>query len=424
MIPPFVALARNQDIEKMVSSVLDALTLPDLNGKKILLKPNVGRETGPKLAINTNPEVVEAVFNYLHAKFEATFFLGDSPIIMTDTKKAFEQSGYSNLMEHRDIQWLNLDKLDPITLDIPEGTIIKKTRVTGYFNMFDYIVSIPVLKMHMHTGATLSFKNMKGLLYKRDKIKLHHLDAPSLIKKMRTSNPKIKELDVAISDLYRVIKPNLAIIDATFVMEGMGPSAGRRIPANIVIGSTDFLAADLSAIRIAREDWTLKDVPHLALISHIRKENKNKGKKEPQGIEGESQNETNQNFSLTLKSIETKPKDLSPFQLNLEAPPETITIEYPNVELYSKKSCSSCVSTVSLFLKNNKEFIDRNYTPSNPLKLVIGKGNNDVELYGEVILVGNCTVNLRHSGKFIKGCPPVQSTILKTLKKRLKLLDQ
>ena len=51
-----VSLARNENIELAVIQALDQLKLPDLNNKTILLKPNVGRETDPKLGINTNPD--------------------------------------------------------------------------------------------------------------------------------------------------------------------------------------------------------------------------------------------------------------------------------------------------------------------------------------------------------------------------------
>jgi hypothetical protein len=48
----------------------------------------------------------------------------------------------------------------------------------------------------MHTGASLSFKNMKGIIYKRDKVELHHLNAPELLTKYGFKNQKVKELDL------------------------------------------------------------------------------------------------------------------------------------------------------------------------------------------------------------------------------------
>ena len=113
---PVVSVVWNEDITLAVNSALDQLKLPDLTGKTVLLKPNVGRETSPKLGINTNPEVVDAVFNYLRNRFKANYVIGDSPIINTDTIKAFDQSGYSTLLEDENLQFLNLDDISPTEL--------------------------------------------------------------------------------------------------------------------------------------------------------------------------------------------------------------------------------------------------------------------------------------------------------------------
>ena len=106
MVKPIVSITRNKNIAQAVELCLDRLEIPDLTGKNILLKPNVGREVDPKLGINTNPEVVAAVFNYLKERFEANYFIGDSPIIRTDTRKAFEQSGYSDLLNEGSLQFI------------------------------------------------------------------------------------------------------------------------------------------------------------------------------------------------------------------------------------------------------------------------------------------------------------------------------
>jgi len=197
MNKPIVSIARNKDIDSAVIEALDRLTLPDLTNKTILLKPNVGREVDPNLAINTNPKVVESIFLYLKSRYDANFLIGDSPIIATNTKKAFNQSGYKTLLLDKKIQFVDLDQLPPKILQIPNGTLIKKIKITGYLDQIDYIISIPVLKMHMHTGMSLSFKNMKGLIYKREKISLHQLHAPEVIeqviKQYKFLTDKIKE---------------------------------------------------------------------------------------------------------------------------------------------------------------------------------------------------------------------------------------
>ena len=396
MDKPIVSLARDENIELAVNKALDQLTLPNLNNKTILLKPNVGREVDPKLGINTNPDVVFAVFNYLNKKFKAKFLLGDSPIINTDTRKAFVQSGYSELLNNKTIKFIDLDEPPPISLQIPEGKIIKEIKITGYWNEIDHIISIPVLKMHMHCGASLSFKNLKGLIYKKNKIKLHHFQAPELVTKIQKRIKKVKELDVAISDLSYIFKPELAIIDASYCLEGMGPSSGNMVKMDTIIASNNYLAADIIALSLTRQDWTLEDVPHLKLISEIIK-----------------------NAPKSHKDIITIPEDYQKFKKKLEAPPTSITIKYKNVSLISEQACSACLSTIMNLLKNNKEFIEKHYTVENPLRLAIGKGIKQSDLYENTYLVGNCTANHRNNGIFIKGCTPVESTIMEIIKEKV-----
>jgi len=396
---PIVSVVRNENISLAVNECLNQLKIPNLSGKSILLKPNVGREIDPKLGINTNPEVVEAVFRYLKEKFNANYFIGDSPIINTDTRKAFVQSGYSRLLDNNGIQFLDLDSKAPIELDIPNGKILKKIKVTGYWNDFDYIISIPVLKMHMHCGASLSFKNLKGVIYKRDKINLHHFQVPEIVEPLKKSMAKVKELDVAISDIAYVLRSDLSIIDASFAQEGMGPSSGNTVKLDTIIASTNFLAADIIALAITQPKWTLEDVPHLKLASEIIP-----------------------NAPKCRKDILTVPKNIKKFLRPLEPPPKSISIKYKNVNLIDVDSCSACLSTIFNLLKNNKEFIDQYFTDQKPLNLVIGKGVKESELYEDTYLIGNCTYNLAERGTFIKGCTPVESKILEIIKKNLKLI--
>lgn len=394
---PVVSLARNENIHKAVISCLDYLNIPDMTGKNVLLKPNVGREAEPRSGITTNPDVVSAIYIYLKERYKAKFFIGDSPIINTNTKIAFEKSGYSYLLEDKDLHFLDLDEPPPIEIKNPKGKLLKEIKLSGYWNDIDYIISIPVLKMHMHTGASLSFKNLKGLIYRRDKISLHHLQDPVLISQLKETIKKIKELDIAIADLAHIIKPNLVIVDASYVQEGMGPSSGNCVRMDTIIASTNFLAADIIALALTQPEWTLNDVPHLKLIS-----------------------ESIQDMPKTQNDIKTIPQNIQEFLKPLEPPPISVTIKYENVNLIDIDSCSACLSTVFNLLKNNKQFIDENFTPEKPLNLAIGKGIKESDLYSDTFLIGNCTSHLEENGTFVNGCTPVESTIMTRIKDNLK----
>jgi uncharacterized protein (DUF362 family) len=385
MSKPVCAISKNQNIRQAVFDALSQIDLPDLNGKKILLKPNVGRNVKKHLGINTSPTVVNAVYDFLRARFDATFFLGDSPILGVKTKEAFISSGYGFLMNERNLNFIDLDSIKPAVIPIENGRILKTIKLTGFIHDFDYIVSIPVLKMHMHTGASLSFKNMKGLIYKREKVKLHQLLATEQIKRGN------KELDIAIADLANAIEPDLAVIDAYYAQEGMGPSAGHRKKLNTIIASTDYLAADIVALAIVKLD--IEHAPHLKLISE-----------QTSGVH-------------SIKDITTIPSDIEPFKSDFKVPPNEIRIENKKITLFDMGSCSACQSSVFLFVKNNESLLQNYFNEYGQLNIALGKNIQDVP--NDSILIGNCTIHQKQKGTFIKGCPPTQTIIKETLEREV-----
>lgn len=383
---PVCSVTKHEDISRAVYQALSKIDLPDLTGKNILLKPNVGRKTKKNIGINTSPDVVRAVFDYLRQNFRANYFLGDSPIAGVVSREAFVESGYSTLMNRKDLLYLDLDSRNPITLKITDGKILDEIKVTGYFNDFDYIISIPALKMHMHTGATLSLKNMKGLIYKREKVRLHQLHCSKKITQGR------KELDIAIADLASVLAPDLAVIDAYYALEGMGPSSGEPVKMNTIIASTDFLAADLTALEIA--GLGLHQVSHLELLS--------------QKSGGLS----------SVADIEILPENLTPFICKLKMPPKEIKIENLKINLMDAGSCSACLYSIFEFLKHNEPLIHHYFNEYGQLNLAVGKDIPDPA--GDAFLVGNCTIHKKNRGVFIKGCPPTQSIITEFVAKTLR----
>jgi uncharacterized protein (DUF362 family) len=383
---PICAVAKNENIFEAVFQALSGINLPDLTGKNVLLKPNVGRKAKQNTGINTSPDVVRAVFEYFKENYRANYFIGDSPIAGVVSQEAFDESGYGSLTNSKDLLYLDFDSRKPLTLNITNGRILKKIKVTGYYNDFDYIISIPVLKMHMHTGATLSLKNMKGLIYRREKVRLHQLHCSKRVTKGH------KELDIAIADLASVLAPDLAIIDAYYALEGMGPSGGEPVKMNTVIASTHFLAADLAALEIA--GLGIAQVPHLHLLSQ----------------------KTGNPSSVA--EIETYPEDLTPFICKLKTPPKEIKIQNLKINLLDFGSCSACLYSIFELLKNNEPLIQMYFNEYGQLNLAVGKDIPDPP--EGTFLIGNCTIHRKKQGVFIKGCPPTRSSISEMIHKKIR----
>lgn len=357
---------------------LESVDLTRAHGRRVLLKPNVGRVAPCESGIVTHRDVVAAAIDAFR-EAGAEVAVGESPIVGIKVLEAFEASGITAVANERDCPLIDMDRRRCVDVELPEGRAIHSIRVCQDVFDFDVIVSIPVMKMHMHTGATLAIKNMKGCLWRRSKVELHMLPPIDGI--------DAKPIDVAIADMSGVLLPHLAIIDGTVGMEGLGPSAGKPKPLGAVVVGTDAFAADAVACRLM--GTRAEQIAHLRIGAE-----RNYG-------------------TIDLEQIEASPDGWEKWSKPFAAPPENLTIEFPNVTVLDNNSCSACQSTLLLFLKKHREQLFDYLPKDKPLRIAIGKGHT--ELPEGTLCLGNCTINQRGQGIFVPGCPPVGSQILKAI---------
>ncbi len=365
-------------------TALESFPLQVVRGKRVLLKPNAGRIARSGEGITTHAQVVAAAIDAFQ-EAGAEVAVGESPITGVKTMEAFDATGITAEATKRDCPLIDMDQRPYVEVDIPDGRVLHQLKVCPEVLEFDVIVSIPVMKMHMHTGVTLSVKNMKGCLWRRSKVQLHML-AP-------IQGSEEKPLDVAITDLASVLRPHLAIIDGTVGMEGLGPSAGEPKALDCVVVGADGFAADAVACRLM--GTRAEDVPHLRM-----------GAERGLGV-------------IDLDKMVIAPECWRDWVSHFARPPQNLSIEFPKIIVRDNNSCSACQSTLLLFLK---EYADRifDYLPDqDSLDIAIGKGHKD--LPEKTLCIGNCTAGCRKGDLFVPGCPPVASEILKKLTGRTSL---
>ena len=377
----FVMVSKGDDPFQTTERVLQNFPLPDLKGKNVLLKPNAARLAFPGEGVTTHPSVVAATIKHLKEKGANRIVIGESCIFGVDAQEAFRVTGMKEISEKNKVELLDLDQGSPMEIAIPGGKVIKKIKVPVLLKEFDFIISIPVMKTHMHTQVTLSIKNMKGLLWRREKARFHQLRYD---KKVTQGH---KELDIAISEMASVLFPDLAIIDGTVGMEGMGPAYGRRKKMGMIIAGNNALSADAVAARLMGLDP--EAIPHLRLSA---------GK----GL-GEVQ----------LRRISVEPKDHLKWEIPFALPPSELSIPYPDVMVYDEGSCSACLSTLLVFLNDYHLRLTDYHLQDGKIHIGIGKNLNGCPK--GTLLIGNCTSKMKRKGFFVQGCPPVASQIWKTL---------
>jgi prephenate dehydratase len=368
-------------------AALSNFNLSIVKDKRVLLKPNAGRIAPLDSGTTTHPKVVAAAIDAF-TEAGALVSVGESPITGVNTAEAFESSGIAAVARERGCDCIDMDRRPPVEVTVTDGTALERLKVCADVFDFDLIVSIPVMKMHMHTGVSLSVKNMKGCLWQRSKVDLHML--PNI------PYNSDKPLNIAIADMASVLRPHLSIIDATVAMEGLGPSAGDPKPLDLVIAGADPFASDSVACRIM--GLAAEDIPHLRI-----------GAQRGYGI-------------IDPAAIQVAPENWRQWINPLAPVPHSLTLDYPNVNIVDEKSCSACQSTVLMLLKRHGNELSEYFPRGAKATVVIGKGHQD--LPADSLCVGNCTRQFRERGVFVPGCPPVVSSIMQTLKKGKKQDNQ
>jgi len=373
---PFISVASQHGPYDNARKALDGIDLSPAKGKRVLLKPNAGRLAQPATGVTTHPQVVAAAIDAFVAA-GAEVAVGESPITGVKTLEAFERCGIKAVADERSCRLFDMDAQGPVAVALSDGIAIDALKVCREVLEFDIVVSIPVMKMHMHTGVTLAVKNMKGCLWRRSKVELHML--PKLPDRQE------KTLDIAIADMSSVLRPHLSIIDGTVGMEGLGPSAGRPKELDVVVAGVDAFAAD--AVACALMGVSARDVPHLRI-----------GAERGYGC-------------IDMDTIRVAPGDWRDAARPFELPPENLSIEFPGVTVLDEQSCSACQSTCLLFLRRYGRELFGGRPKDEEVHFAIGKGHERVP--ADTLCIGNCTAKFSKDRPFVSGCPPVASEILK-----------
>jgi uncharacterized protein (DUF362 family) len=373
---PAVFWASGEGPYNNTRKALANIDLSPVKGKRVLLKPNAGRNVEAGKGITAHPEVVAAAIDAFR-EAGAEVAIGESPITGVKTLEAFENCGIKAVAEARKCRLIDMDARRYVPLVIPDGAAIKKLKLCREVAESEIIVSIPVMKTHMHTGVSLSVKNMKGCLWKRSKVDLHML--PQL------AGHKEKSLDTAIADMSSVLRPHLSIIDGTIGMEGLGPSAGAPKELGVVVVGVDAFAADSIACELM--GIRAREVPHLRI-----------GAERGYGV-------------IDTDAIRVFPENWERVRSPFDRAPDKLSVEFPGFTVLDIQSCSACQSTLLMFLRRyGKELRDK-ISGEKDVVIAIGKGHK--HLPEGTLCIGNCTIRHKKGGRFVPGCPPVASEILR-----------
>ncbi|MDQ6666207.1 MAG: DUF362 domain-containing protein [Acidobacteriota bacterium] len=206
----------------------------DVTGKRVLLKPNLV-EFDRGAPINTNVALVAAAVEAFERLGASDVSIGEGPGHRRDTTALTEQAGYRAGISGFDRRFtdLNRDDVSPIR-NLAELTEIYLPRTAL---RADLIVSLAKMKTHHWAGATLSMKNLFGLVpgavYGWPKNKLHFIG-----------------IDTSVAELHRIFPRCFGIVDGIVGMDGNGPIQGTPRQSNVIVMGADMVALDSTCCRV------------------------------------------------------------------------------------------------------------------------------------------------------------------------------
>lgn len=204
------------------------------HGQKVLLKPNMLTASAPERAVCTHPAVLKAAL-ILVKEAGGIPYVGDSPAI-GNTHKVAAKNGLAKVCQEMQVPLVNFD--NPTEVQYPEGFICKRFVLDKAVLDADVIINLPKLKTHGLTFLTCGVKNLYGCISGKQKAEFH------------LRMPSHDDFSSMLIDLYRVVKPNLTIVDGIVGMEGAGPSNGKPRKIGVILASSSAVALDAIATQI------------------------------------------------------------------------------------------------------------------------------------------------------------------------------
>ncbi len=231
-------------------------------GDLVCVKPSIGWAKPPEVAANTNPRVVAAIIRMCLEAGARKVRVLDMPaesVRKTGRLSIYAITGIQAAVEE---EVRRSGAADRVELHVVVNSGFRSFAIPGatHYPKFgfyvpalecDVLISVPVLKTHGGVGASIGLKNLMGLI--DDRKALHKND-----------------IQAGIVDINRLIRVDLAIMDAWKVMRTGGPRGkgnSKYKDARTVAAGVDRVALDSYGLHVLERRHD--SVKHIRLASGV-----------------------------------------------------------------------------------------------------------------------------------------------------------
>lgn len=241
-----VSVVKGDNPRKMLEESISLCGgLPSILGDKnerILIKPNFGCHKSSVTGATTDLRVVVSLIEILQSEGYSDIVVGDGGMAGYLRVNILSYLGVTTLCEKYDVPVVDLNKDNAVPVKLRSGAAVKMSKMV----LESKVINLAKLKTHVLTTVTLGIKNLLGSVVGADKREIH-----------------LRGLEENLANLPFIVKPHLTIIEGLIGMEGRGPVAGKPKKSNLMITSSDVIAADIVASKLMGFDpFTVKHIRH------------------------------------------------------------------------------------------------------------------------------------------------------------------
>lgn len=241
-----VSIVRGYDPKAMVlNSIANIGPIEKLfpnKDERILIKPNFGCHRNAMSGATTDLRVLKSLIEVLKDKGYKNVIVAEGAMTGYINIDVFNYLGVNKLCAKLDVPIININHEKGKTIRLTSTYTIKVPDIIFESKM----INLAKLKTHVLTTVSLGIKNLLGCVIGYDKRLIH-----------------LAGLDKSLVKLAKIIVPTLTIIEGLIGMEGRGPVAGNPVKSEVMISSSNVLAADLVASMVMGMDPFL--IPHLRI---------------------------------------------------------------------------------------------------------------------------------------------------------------
>ncbi len=224
---PAVALLRCDTYElgllnKVITSAALAAGFPDVQGMRVLIKPNILSGAAPGKAVTTNPEFIAALIRFVRSHGASRVMVGDSPGWQAGTTAA-KACGIYQATIANGAEWV--DFVPGLPRPSRSGKLVRSFVLASILDECDLVINAPKLKNHRLMAYTGAVKNLFGLIPGFAKAGMHQ------------RFPKKADFGTMLVDLAESV-PCFTFMDGIVAMEGEGPGNGDPFLMKTVLAGT------------------------------------------------------------------------------------------------------------------------------------------------------------------------------------------